>query len=137
MTMINWNDYQFTDKTILIIEDVESSIKFFEAALSKINSNLLWAIGGDDAIRVFDDNRNTIDIVLLDLNLPVVNGFKVLEHIKKVSPNIPVVVQTAYLFSGEEEKSISMGANAFIAKPVHLELLLNTFSKYLKSTPTV
>lgn len=137
MTMINWNDYQFTDKTILIIEDVESSIKFFEAALSKINSNLLWAIGGDDAIRVFDDNRNTIDLVLLDLNLPVVNGFKVLEHIKKVSPNIPVVVQTAYLFSGEEEKSISMGANAFIAKPVHLELLLNTFSKYLKSTPTV
>ncbi len=135
--MINWNDYQFTDKTILIIEDVESSIKFFEAALSKINSNLLWAIGGDDAIRVFDDNRNTIDLVLLDLNLPVVNGFKVLEHIKKVSPNIPVVVQTAYLFSGEEEKSISMGANAFIAKPVHLELLLNTFSKYLKSTPTV
>jgi len=129
--MISWTDYQFVDKTILVVEDTETSIKFFDAALRKSNASLLWAKSGEEAIDVLDENVDIIDIVLLDLNLPGINGFEVLKHIRNIAPELPVIVQTAYLFSGEQNTSFSMGANDFISKPIQLNELLENIAKYL------
>ncbi len=129
--MISWTDYQFADKTILVVEDTETSIKFFDAALRKSKASLLWAKSGEEAITVLDENVDVIDIVLLDLNLPGINGFEVLKHIRNIAPELPVIVQTAYLFSGEQNTSFSLGANDFISKPIQLNELLENISKYL------
>lgn len=124
--MINWSDYVFPDKTILVVEDTETSIRFFDAALKKSKANILWAANGKDAIEILDDEKYHIDLVLLDLNLPGLNGFDVLKHIRTMNQELPVIVQTAYLFSGEKNKSMEMGANSFLSKPVQLDdLLLN------------
>jgi len=129
--MITWSDYQFADKTILVVEDTETSIKFFDAALRKSEASMLWAVSGEKAIDILNNNIDVIDIVLLDLNLPGINGFEVLKHIRKVAPDLPVIVQTAYLFSGEKNTSFSMGANDFISKPIQLNELLENIAKYL------
>ncbi len=129
--MISWTDYQFADKTILVVEDTETSIKFFDAALRKSKASLLWAKSGEEAITVLDENVDVVDIVLLDLNLPGINGFEVLKHIRNIAPELPVIVQTAYLFSGEQNTSFSLGANDFISKPIQLNELLENISKYL------
>jgi len=129
--MITWSDYQFADKTILVVEDTETSIKFFDAALRKSEASMLWAVSGEKAIDILNNNIDAIDIVLLDLNLPGINGFEVLKHIRKVAPDLPVIVQTAYLFSGEKNTSFSMGANDFISKPIQLNELLENIAKYL------
>lgn len=129
--MIEWTDYQFTDKTILVVEDVETSIKFFDAALRKSQANILWAKNGEDAIEILNKNLDQIDLVLLDLNLPGINGFEVLKHIRNLNIELPVIVQTAYLFSGEKKTSLSMGANGFISKPIQLNDLLYNIAKYL------
>jgi len=129
--MITWTDYQFADKTILVVEDTETSIKFFEAALRRSEAFLLWAKSGEEAIGVLNENADIIDIVLLDLNLPGINGFEVLKHIRNILPQLPVIVQTAYLFSGEQNTSFSMGANDFISKPIQLNELLENIAKYL------
>ncbi len=129
--MITWDDYQFANKTILIIEDTDTSIKFFAAALKKSEANMLWAKTGEEAIQVINEKHQSIDIVLLDLNLPGISGFDVLKHIRGISPTLPVIVQTAYLFSGERNTSATMGANEFISKPIQLNQLLDNIAKYL------
>ena len=129
--MITWTDYQFPDRTILVVEDTETSIRFFEAALRKSDADLLWAKSGEEAIDVINEKYDSIDVVLLDLNLPGINGFDVLRHIRNLSTSLPVIVQTAYLFSGEKSTSYSMGANDFISKPIQLNELLISIAKFL------
>ena len=128
---MEWADYQFADKTILVVEDIDTSIKFFDAALRKSQAKILWAKTGEEAIEILEHNITDIDLVLLDLNLPGVNGFDVLKYLRDIDPELPVIVQTAYLFSGERKTSLSMGANGFISKPVQLVELLNNISKFL------
>lgn len=129
--MMEWADYQFADKTILVVEDIDTSIKFFDAALRKSQAKILWAKTGEEAIEILEHNITDIDLVLLDLNLPGLNGFDVLKYLRDIDPELPVIVQTAYLFSGERKTSLSMGANGFISKPVQLVELLNNISKFL------
>ncbi len=129
--MMEWADYQFSDKTILVVEDIDTSIKFFDAALRKSQANILWAKNGEEAINILNEKAKGIDLVLLDLNLPGINGFDVLKHLRKIEPELPVIVQTAYLFSGERKTSLSMGANGFISKPVQLNDLLSNIAKFL------
>lgn len=119
----------FTSKTILIVEDTESSIRFFDAALKRTGANILLAADGDEAVQVFD--KNHVDLVLLDLNLYQTSGFDVLKHIRTKDKKVPVVVQTAYILSGEEQDSRELGANDFLAKPIKLDQLLLMLRKYL------
>ncbi|NQU35359.1 MAG: response regulator [Bacteroidetes bacterium] len=129
--MMEWADYQFADKTILVVEDIDTSIKFFDAALRKSQAKILWSKTGEEAIEILENHIADIDLVLLDLNLPGVNGFDVLKYLRDIDPELPVIVQTAYLFSGERKTSLSMGANGFISKPVQLVELLNNIAKFL------
>lgn len=121
--------FDFNNKNILIVEDTITSSRFFDAALSRTNANLFWAEDADDAIKVFD--KRDIDLVLLDINLLTTSGFDVLKYIRKRDKNIPIVVQTAYILSGEEEMSFKLGANDFIAKPIKLNQLMDTMDKFL------
>jgi len=126
--------FDFNNKNILIVEDTVTSSRFFDAALSRANASLFWAEDADDAIKIFDDNK--IDLVLLDLNLLTTSGFDVLKYIRKKDKNIPIVVQTAYILSGEEEMSFKLGANDFIAKPIKLNQLMETVVKFLGEKKT-
>jgi len=121
--------FDFNDKNILIVEDTVTSSRFFDAALSRTNANLFWAEDADEAIQIFDEKK--IDLVLLDLNLLTTSGFDVLKYIREKDKDIPVVVQTAYILSGEEEMSFKLGANDFIAKPIKLNHLIETVGKFL------
>lgn len=119
----------FQNKTILVVEDTESSVRFYDAALKRTGANLLFAKDGDTAIDVFD--KNDVDLVLLDLNLYKTSGFDVLKHIRSEDENIPVVVQTAYILSGEEQESRQLGATNFLPKPIRLKELMSMMRKYL------
>jgi CheY-like chemotaxis protein len=124
------SNLSFENKTILIVEDVETSIKFFEAALKSTNAKLLYAETGEEAIDIVDKTPD-LSLVLLDLNLPEINGFEVLKHIRNKNKELPVIVQSAYVLSGEKEQSIKMGANDFLEKPIRLDVLLDAIKQYL------
>jgi CheY-like chemotaxis protein len=128
--MSTLNDFDFSEKSILIVEDTETSNRFYNAALSRTNAKLLWAIDGEEALVKLNDN-NDIDVVLLDLNLPGISGFEVLKNIRKTDTRISVIVQTAYVLSGEEAACYELGANDFITKPIMLDQLLTSLEKHL------
>ncbi len=128
--MSTLNDFDFSGKVILIVEDTETSNRFYNAALSRTNAKLLWALDGEEALAKLKENSD-VDVVLLDLNLPGISGFEVLKTIKKNDIKLAVIVQTAYVLSGEEAACYELGADDFITKPIMLEQLLGSLKKFL------
>lgn len=122
--------YDWTGKTILIAEDVETSNQYFKAALSRTKANLLWAVNGEEAVELF--NNNSVDLVLMDIHMPKMNGFKATRIIKKINKSVPIIIQTAYILSGEEERSYEAGCDEFKSKPIKFNELLTLVNKYLK-----
>lgn len=116
-------------KNILVVEDVDTNKIFFDAALRRTKAKILWAKDGQEAIDMFKANR--IDLVLMDLQLPIMDGYTATKEIKKINPEIPIIAQTAHVMSGEREKCMEAGCNDYLAKPIRLQLLIDTLSKYL------
>lgn len=128
--MSNLSDFDFSGKVILIVEDTETSNRFYNAALSRTKAKLLWALNGEEALVLVQENSD-IDVVLLDLNLPGISGFEVLKKIRKTNKKIAIIVQTAFVLSGEEAACYELGTDAFITKPVMLDYLLSTLQKHI------
>jgi len=123
-------EHDWTGKVILIAEDVETSNKFFSAALKRTNATLLWAKTGTEAVDIVISSPQ-IDVILMDLNMPGLNGFEATRKIKEIRKTIPIIVQTAYLLSGEEKMSYEAGADEFISKPIKFAILLETLKKFI------
>ncbi len=120
----NWED-----KNILVVEDVDTNKIFFDAALRRTKAKIYWAKDGQEAINMFKENH--IDLVLMDLQLPVMDGYTATREIKKINADVPIIAQTAHVMSGEREKCLEAGCNDYLAKPIRLQILIDTLSKYL------
>jgi len=128
--------YSWSGKTILIVEDNETSNIYFEAALRKTQAVLKWAKNGLDAVEIVKNN-NKIDLILMDINMPKLDGIEATRIIKSLNPEIIIVVQTAFILSGEERSCQEAGCDEFITKPIRLKYLLDTINRYLASPKTI
>lgn len=121
--------YSWSGKTILIVEDNETSNIYFEAALRKTHANLIWAKNGLEAVEIVKNSSN-IDLILMDINMPKLDGIEATRIIKNLYPEIVIVVQTAFILSGEEKMCQEAGCDEFITKPIRLKYLLDTINHY-------
>src|SRR5512145_1620706 len=109
----------WSNKTILIAEDDEISYKYLNLILSrKTGVNILWAINGQMAVD-FCKQYNHIDLVLMDLQLPIIDGIEAIKQIKEFKPALPIVVHTANAFGEECEKCFAAGCDEYITKPAN------------------
>jgi two-component system, cell cycle response regulator DivK len=122
--------YSWEGKTVLIVEDNETSNIYFEAALRKTKANLIWAKNGMDAVDIVKESDN-IDLILMDINMPKMDGIEATKIIKTLYPEIIIVIQTAFVLSGEERLCHDAGCDEFITKPIRLKYLLDTINRYL------
>ncbi len=116
-------------KTILIAEDDRSNFFLLNEILKRTNVNILWARDGDEAIQLFTAGH--VDLVLMDVQMPVKDGYEATRVIKGMNKNIPVVAQTAYAMAGEREMSLDAGCDDYISKPVRINELMFVLNKYL------
>ncbi len=123
-------NYLWEGRTVLIVEDNETSNIYFEAALRKTKSKLIWAKNGLEAVDIVK-NQPGIDLILMDINMPKMDGIEATRIIKKSNPEIIIVVQTAFILSGEERMCQEAGCDEFITKPIRLKYLLDTINRYL------
>ena len=123
------NEYGKHKKIILIADDEETNYLYLETLL-KDKFKTLHAKNGKEAIEICQNNL-AIDIVLLDMKMPVVSGFEAAKEIKKLYPNFPIIAQTAYSTKEEKEKAISAGCDDFISKPIDKKILFKTINKNL------
>lgn len=122
--------YSWEGKTVLVVEDNETSNIYFEVALRKTKAHLIWAKNGFDAVEIVKNN-DSIDLILMDINMPKMDGIEATRIIKSLYPNIIIVVQTAFILSGEERMCQEAGCDEFITKPIRLKYLLDTIDRYL------
>lgn len=120
-------------KTIVIAEDEEVNYLYLETLIKdilKLDYTLIHAKNGIEVIEICEQNK-VIDFVLMDLKMPLLNGYKATAHIKKVKPHIPIIAQTAYSTSEERKKAKLAGCNDFISKPIHKDKLCGLIEKYI------
>jgi CheY-like chemotaxis protein len=123
-------EYNFLGKTILIAEDDELSRYFFEKALKKTRANLFFVQDGMDALEMIEENTE-IDLVIMDIRLPRMDGIEATRKIKALNPELPVIIQTAYALETVRDEALKSGCDEFITKPIRIETLLSILHKHL------
>ena len=109
--------------TILIAEDDAVSSLLLKKNLTDENINTLFAVNGKEAVEMVQQHQE-INIVLMDIRMPVMNGFDTTRVIKELRPDLPVIVQTAFTSKDEKDKSHEAGCDGYITKPINkVELL--------------
>ncbi len=127
--VVNDSELRFTNKTILIVEDDFYNAQFLNEILSGKGLNIISVANAEKAIAVVE-NQN-IDLILMDIRLPGMNGYEATRIIKKSNPKIKVIAQTAYAAQDEFQKAIDAGCIDYLSKPTKRELLLSKLIKYL------
>ncbi|MBN1198184.1 MAG: response regulator, partial [Bacteroidales bacterium] len=118
------------DKVILVAEDEESNYSFLEHVLKRTGVKLFWAQNGKDAVNIAKTEK--IDLILMDIRMPGMDGYEATGIIKKENRAIPIIAQTAYALKGEREMSINAGCDDYISKPIDITELMGILSKYIK-----
>lgn len=105
---------------ILVAEDNPSNYMLFESILKK-DYQLIHAWNGREAVELFKEHDP--HLVLMDINMPELNGFQAVQEIRKISCTVPVIAVTAYAYASDEEKIMASGFDGYTAKPINANLL--------------
>jgi PAS domain S-box-containing protein len=118
-------------KTVLIAEDEESNFMFLEELLKPTGIGILHAKNGREAIE-FVKEKTEIDIVLMDIKMPEMDGYQATRIIKTINNNLPVIAQTAYAMADEEQKTYAAGCDGYITKPISFTTLLDMMERLMQ-----
>ena len=119
-----------TKPSILIVEDVESNYLYLNAVLTKLDAQIDWVKNGLEAVNYAKENPD-VDLILMDLQMPEMNGYDATREIKKIHPEIIIIAQTAFAMSDDRTKALEAGCDDYLAKPIRSKDLLDTVNKYL------
>ena len=117
--------------TILIAEDEISNYYYLEAILEPYQFNLIHVENGQEAVEAVKSNQH-IDLILMDFNMPIMNGIDATIEIRKTNTTLPIIALTAYAMSEDKERALIAGCNNYLSKPVSRNLIIETIKKNLK-----
>lgn len=126
-TMQDW-----TDKTILVAEDVAANYILIEAVLGLTGATVLWAQNGREALEACLDN-DRINLVLMDIRMPEMNGIEATRAIKKIRKDLPIIAQTAFNYNQEDILILEAGCSKVINKPISPQVLLRSIDEHMAS----
>ena len=110
--------------TILLAEDDELTQMMLEATLADYGAHVVIVGDGTDAVeRVATDGAEAYDIVLMDLQMPVMDGYEATRRIRELAPGLPIIGQTAHAFDKDRDRCLAAGMVAHVAKPIDSEAL--------------
>jgi len=118
-------------KKILAVDDEEVVLKVNVEMLNSFGYSVLEAKSGAEAVKIFKENKNIIDLVVLDMILPGMSGGEVYDRIKEIKPEVRVLLSSGYSIDGQAEKILDRGCDGFIQKPYNLMDLSKQVRKIL------
>jgi CheY-like chemotaxis protein len=121
--------YNFHNKTILIVEDDMYNAEFLKEVLADTGFSILHTLYGHEAIEI--SRSNNLDMVLMDISLPDMNGYDVTMQILQQKPNLKIIAQTAYAAPDDKQKAVDSGCVDYISKPLKREVLLSLIENHV------
>lgn len=115
-------------KTILVVEDTELNIDLITQLLED-EYNLLIARDGAQGVEMAKENRP--DLILMDISLPVMDGYEATRRIRETLRSTPIIGLSAHAMSGHEQKAKEAGCNDYLTKPINDQLLFDMLKQYL------
>lgn len=121
--------YDWKNKTILVADDIDSNYVFLKTVIKQTNAEVIWAKTGIEAVEMVKKNP-AIDLVLMDIVMPDMDGFEATKLIKQHNTNLPVVCQTAYPTNENFHAANDCGFDSFMAKPIKVDGMLQVIDKF-------
>ncbi len=115
-------DFDFSDKVVLVVEDNQISFKLINAVLKQVKTNVVHAPNGLRAIE-FCASDTHFDLVLMDMQMPEVDGLEATRKIKLIRPELPIVATTANTYDETSTVCMEAGCDAFLSKPLQFRKL--------------
>ncbi len=124
------SNINFNERTILIAEDVVYNFEYLKEIITPTGATVLWAKDGIDAINLY--RKNKVDLILMDIQLPELDGYEAIKTIRETDKQTPIIAQTAYAMSDDKIRCMNAGSNEVLVKPLRIEQVIETLTKYLK-----
>lgn len=115
---------------ILVAEDEDSSYKIINKIFSEHDIDILRAVNGKEAVDIVSSNPN-IQLVLMDIKMPVMNGIQATKEIKQIRPELPVIATSAFAMPGDKQIFKDAGCEDYLSKPVKADLLISLIRRYV------
>lgn len=122
----------FDNITILYVEDEDQIRSVVKSVSTKLFKQFLTAKNGQEALDIFKKNKDTIDLIVTDINMPKLNGIDMAYAIREINPDIPIIITTAHNEKDFLHEAIKIGVSAFVLKPMDMKILLNTIQKTIQ-----
>ncbi len=116
-------------KTVMIAEDEITNYEFLRIFFANFNVRVLWAKNGLEAINLCETNPS-IDLVLMDIKMPVMNGYEATKKIKAMRPELPVIAQTAYATLADKKEAFESGCDDYLSKPIQIKQLKDIIRQF-------
>jgi len=122
---------ELKNKTIMIVDDEENDWLYLQNSLKVSQANFIWARVAQEAIDIVASGKK-IDLILMDMKMPFIDGFEATRQIKQMNKNIPIIAQTAYALPKEKAKCMEAGCDGYVSKPINITELLELACKLLR-----
>jgi two-component system, cell cycle sensor histidine kinase and response regulator CckA len=120
-------------ETVLLVGDQEAVINVGKAVLHTLGYDVILAKNGKEAVETFHSNREKIDLMILDMIMPGMSGAETYDEIKKINPEIKVILSSGYSLEGQAARILERGCNGFIQKPFNVSDLSRKIREILDS----
>jgi CheY-like chemotaxis protein len=122
---------QITGLNIVIAEDDETSALYLQTILQTVSSKIRLTKNGNETVESCRNNPD-IDLVLMDIQMPDMNGYDATRRIREFNKEVVIIAQTAFALAGDREKAMEAGCNDYISKPIQRNELVGMIEKYFK-----
>ncbi|MCF6241730.1 MAG: response regulator [Bacteroidales bacterium] len=123
-------EYNWKDKTILVAEDMEMNFVLLKKTLEQTKAHIIRAKNGQEMVDIIKSNSE-VDIVLLDMGMPVMDGYEATKLLRSEGYNIPIIAQTAFALNNEKERVLEIGCNDYVEKPIKKEILFEKIDRLI------
>jgi DNA-binding response OmpR family regulator len=134
---LNISNLELTGKNILIVEDDIPSIKYYETLLKNTGAEVMIFHTGKEFVDHIAMSDKTIDLVIMDFLVPLINGIDCIRILRKDRKSVPVIMITAYSSEQAKTDAYIAGCSEYVLKPTYPDKIFSLLAKYLKSNITV
>jgi DNA-binding response OmpR family regulator len=120
--------------TILVAEDEEPMLMLLQSALAKRGYNVYLARDGEEALALFEAHKDVIDAILLDIGLPKLDGWDVIQRVKSARPAVSVIITSGYVDPEFKTKLLETGVKGFLDQPYTIEAVMKTLQQILEKS---